>query len=101
MAGRRRLLRRQGRGAVRSARFARHLIGPPPNLADRLIGSPIAAQDPVHGLIRLNGACIDIMDSQPFQRLRDLLRPDQHICARWLTLDATRLQAALHIALPQ
>jgi 3-(3-hydroxy-phenyl)propionate hydroxylase len=30
-----------------------------------------------------------------------LLRPDQHICARWLTLDATRLQAALAIALPQ
>lgn len=30
-----------------------------------------------------------------------LLRPDQHICARWLTLDATRLQAALHTALPQ
>ena len=30
-----------------------------------------------------------------------LLRPDQHICARWLTLDATRLQAAFHTALPQ
>ena len=30
-----------------------------------------------------------------------LLRPDQHVCARWLTLDATRLQAALNIALPQ
>jgi 3-(3-hydroxy-phenyl)propionate hydroxylase len=30
-----------------------------------------------------------------------LLRPDQHICARWLTLDAARLQAALHTALPQ
>jgi 3-(3-hydroxy-phenyl)propionate hydroxylase len=30
-----------------------------------------------------------------------LLRPDQHICARWLTLDATRLQAALAKALPQ
>ncbi|MFM2111733.1 MAG: hypothetical protein RLZZ271_393, partial [Pseudomonadota bacterium] len=30
-----------------------------------------------------------------------LLRPDQHICARWLTLDATRLQAALQTALPQ
>jgi 3-(3-hydroxy-phenyl)propionate hydroxylase len=30
-----------------------------------------------------------------------LLRPDQHICARWLTLDATRLQAALSTALPQ
>lgn len=30
-----------------------------------------------------------------------LLRPDQHVCARWLTLDAVRLQAALHAALPQ
>jgi 3-(3-hydroxy-phenyl)propionate hydroxylase len=29
-----------------------------------------------------------------------LLRPDQHVCARWLTLDATRLQAALNSALP-
>ena len=30
-----------------------------------------------------------------------LLRPDQHVCARWLTLDAVRLQAALKAALPQ
>ena len=30
-----------------------------------------------------------------------LFRPDQHICARWLTLDATRLKAALLAALPQ
>ena len=30
-----------------------------------------------------------------------LFRPDQHICARWLTLDATRLQTALKAALPQ
>jgi len=30
-----------------------------------------------------------------------LLRPDQHICARWLTLDASRLQAALNTALAQ
>jgi 3-(3-hydroxy-phenyl)propionate hydroxylase len=30
-----------------------------------------------------------------------LLRPDQHVCARWLTLDATRLQAALNIVLSQ
>jgi len=30
-----------------------------------------------------------------------LLRPDQHVCARWLMLDATRLQAALSTALPQ
>jgi len=29
-----------------------------------------------------------------------LLRPDQHVCARWLTLDATRLQAALTTVLP-
>ncbi|NIC40558.1 FAD-dependent monooxygenase [Aquabacterium sp. A08] len=29
-----------------------------------------------------------------------LLRPDQHVCARWLTLDATRLHAALQQALP-
>jgi 3-(3-hydroxy-phenyl)propionate hydroxylase len=30
-----------------------------------------------------------------------LLRPDQHVCARWITLDATRLQAALTNALLQ
>ena len=30
----------------------------------------------------------------------DLLRPDQHVCARWLTLGACRLQAALATALP-
>jgi 3-(3-hydroxy-phenyl)propionate hydroxylase len=30
-----------------------------------------------------------------------LLRPDQHVCARWLTLDAALLQAAFAIALPQ
>lgn len=30
-----------------------------------------------------------------------LLRPDQHVCARWLTLDATRLRAAFAVALPR
>ena len=30
-----------------------------------------------------------------------LLRPDQHVCARWLTLDAHRLQAAVDTALPR
>lgn len=30
-----------------------------------------------------------------------LLRPDQHVCARWLRLDATRLRAALDNALLQ
>ena len=29
-----------------------------------------------------------------------LLRPDQHVCARWLTLDADRLRAAFAAALP-
>ena len=29
-----------------------------------------------------------------------LLRPDQHVCARWLQLDADRLRAALDTALP-
>jgi len=29
-----------------------------------------------------------------------LLRPDQHVCARWLALDAPRLEAALAAALP-
>ncbi|TCS99434.1 3-(3-hydroxy-phenyl)propionate hydroxylase [Tepidimonas ignava] len=29
-----------------------------------------------------------------------LLRPDQHVCARWITLDAPRLHAALQQALP-
>ena len=29
-----------------------------------------------------------------------LLRPDQHVCARWLTLDASRLEAAFNRALP-
>ena len=30
-----------------------------------------------------------------------LLRPDQHVCARWLRLDAARLRAAFDAALPQ
>lgn len=30
-----------------------------------------------------------------------LLRPDQHVCGRWLTLDATRLRAAFAAALPR
>lgn len=30
-----------------------------------------------------------------------LRRPDQHVCARWLTLDACRLQAAQATALPR
>ena len=53
--------------------------------------------------------CTTLVDSQGLAAQRHgaapgsvvLLRPDQHVCARWLTLDATRLQAALNAALPQ
>jgi 3-(3-hydroxy-phenyl)propionate hydroxylase len=56
------------------------------------------------------GADVTLADAQGHFRRRYgvqasgagyLLRPDQHVCARWLTLDATRLQAALAAALPQ
>lgn len=30
-----------------------------------------------------------------------LLRPDQHVCARWMTLDSVRLEAALNMILEQ
>jgi 3-(3-hydroxy-phenyl)propionate hydroxylase len=58
----------------------------------------------------VSGADITLADTDGHVRTRYgipanggayLLRPDQHICARWLTLDATRLQAALNTALPQ
>jgi 3-(3-hydroxy-phenyl)propionate hydroxylase len=55
------------------------------------------------------GADAQLPDTQGRVRLRYgvpadgaayLLRPDQHVCARWLALDANRLQAALATALP-
>ena len=54
------------------------------------------------------GADLDLPDAQGRCRLRYgvpaqgaayLLRPDQHVCARWLALDAARLQSALDAAL--
>jgi 3-(3-hydroxy-phenyl)propionate hydroxylase len=49
------------------------------------------------------GADTTLADSDGQVRLRHglqaggayLLRPDQHVCARWTALDATRLRAAL------
>ena len=38
---------------------------------------------------------LDVRDGAAY-----LLRPDQHVCARWLALDADRLQTALATALP-
>lgn len=61
------------------------------------------------GTARANGADLSLADDQGRLRRRYgmqaagsayLLRPDQHICARWICLDATRLSAALAQALP-
>jgi len=58
----------------------------------------------------VHGADVTLPDAQGRCRARYgvttngaayLLRPDQHVCARWLTLDAVRLQAALRCAMPQ
>ena len=59
---------------------------------------------------RVSGADVTLADRSGHCRARYgvpasgagyLMRPDQHVCARWLTLDAVRLQAALNCALPQ
>lgn len=56
----------------------------------------------------VNGADLTLPDTDGRLRLRYgmqanasayLLRPDQHVCARWITVDATRLGAALDKAL--
>jgi 3-(3-hydroxy-phenyl)propionate hydroxylase len=58
----------------------------------------------------VHGADVTLPDAQGRCRARYgvttsgaayLLRPDQHVCARWVTLDAVRLQAALRCAMPQ
>jgi 3-(3-hydroxy-phenyl)propionate hydroxylase len=59
--------------------------------------------------VYVQGADVTLPDSDGHFRARYgipasggayLLRPDQHVCARWLTLDSTRLHAALRAALP-
>jgi 3-(3-hydroxy-phenyl)propionate hydroxylase len=58
----------------------------------------------------VDGADVTLADAEgrcrarygvPASGVAYLLRPDQHVCARWLTLDASRLQAAMRGALPQ
>jgi 3-(3-hydroxy-phenyl)propionate hydroxylase len=54
--------------------------------ADRVIADP-------------EGRCRSRYGAQP-EGAAYLLRPDQHVCARWQALDATRLRAALRTAMP-
>ena len=58
---------------------------------------------------KVEGADLTLHDSEGRCRTRYgvmangaayLLRPDQHVCARWMALDANRLQAAFKAALP-
>ncbi|PIG08850.1 FAD-dependent monooxygenase [Comamonas sp. 26] len=62
-----------------------------------------------HSVAAVDGADVVLDDSEGRCRARYgvmangaayLLRPDQHICARWMALDANRLQAAFKAALP-
>lgn len=54
----------------------------------------------------VSGADLSLPDADGHVRQRHglppggayLLRPDQHVCARWVALDAARLRAALHTA---
>jgi 3-(3-hydroxy-phenyl)propionate hydroxylase len=61
------------------------------------------------GAASIQGADLVLYDSEGRCRARYgvmangaayLLRPDQHVCARWMALDANRLQAAFKAALP-
>ena len=62
-----------------------------------------------HSVAAVDGADVVLDDSEGRCRARYgvmangaayLLRPDQHICARWMALDANRLQAAFKAAFP-
>ena len=55
--------------------------------ADRNLQDPLGKLKSRYGIPELGGAY--------------LLRPDQHICGRWLHLDATRLQSTLQAVLEQ
>ena len=62
-----------------------------------------------HSVAAVEGADLTLHDAEGRCRTRYgvmangaayLLRPDQHVCARWMALDANRLQAAFKAALP-
>lgn len=62
-----------------------------------------------HSVAAVEGADLTLHDAEGRCRARYgvmangaayLLRPDQHVCARWMALDANRLQAAFKAALP-
>ncbi len=62
------------------------------------IGSPVPVLGADHTLADADGR-VRQRYGVPASGAAYLLRPDQHVCARWLTLDATRLHAALEQAL--
>jgi 3-(3-hydroxy-phenyl)propionate hydroxylase len=66
--------------------------------------APLRANDSAAGAASHNASAIHLSDTEGRARARwgvrtdgaaYLLRPDQHVCARWMTLDAHRLNAAL------
>ena len=69
--------------------------------------APLRANDSAAGAASHNALAMHLSDPEGRARARwgvrtdgaaYLLRPDQHVCARWMTLDAHRLSAALQQA---
>ncbi|MEX8520872.1 MAG: FAD-dependent monooxygenase [Leptothrix sp. (in: b-proteobacteria)] len=85
-----------------------HLCGSAAGAFTLLLFAPQAALDPVVQAWRQRGVLLQVLQlPDPQGRLRQhlgvpgdgaayLLRPDQHVCARWLNLTPDRLDAALH-----
>lgn len=80
------------------------------SVVDELRASGVAVRISAVGAASVAGA--DLCLADPDRHLRSrygvegcgaayLLRPDQHVCGRWLALDATRLRAAFAAALPR
>ncbi len=75
-----------------------HAHGVPVKVIALGSSQPVAGAD--NTLVDAAGQC-RLRYGVPAPGAAYLLRPDQHVCARWLVLDAPRLRAALQHALPQ